>query len=101
MPLLLAPLVPLALRLGAVAAAALALRRFARAATFPGRTDQRSEDAMDDLAEGIALHQPADRADGATRQTNTAARWRRTIRWGKRGLEIDAAVLGRFRIHKF
>ncbi|MDP2737223.1 MAG: hypothetical protein Q8O82_00560 [Pseudorhodobacter sp.] len=101
MPLPLAPLVPFALRLGAIAAAALAVRRVARAATFPGRTDQRAEDAMDDLGDGIALHQPADRADGAASQTNTAARWHRTIRWGKRGIEIDATLLGRFRIRKF
>jgi len=100
MPLPLAPLVPLALRLGAVAAAGFALRRAVRAATFPGRTDQRAEDVLDDLGEGLALHRPADRADPETRQTNTAARWRRTIRWGKHGIEIDAALLGRFRIRK-
>ncbi|MDP4033861.1 MAG: hypothetical protein Q8P60_13605 [Pseudorhodobacter sp.] len=101
MPLPLAPLVPLALRLGAVAAAGWAVRRAVKAATFPGRTDQRAEDALDDLGEGIALHRPTDRATESATQANAAARLRRTIRWGKRGLEIDAAFLGRFRIRKF
>jgi len=101
MPLPLAPLVPFALRLGALAAAALAVRRAVRAATLPGRTDQRAEDAMDDLGEGVALHRPPDRGDADVSQTNTTARWRRTLHWGKRGIEIDAALLGRFRIRKF
>lgn len=100
MPLPLAPLVPIVLRLGAVAAAGLALRRALRAATHPGSTDQRAEDALDDLGEGIALHRPADRASEGASQTNTAAHWRRTIRWGAHGLEIDAALLGRLRIRR-
>ena len=98
MPLPLAPLLPIALRLGAMAAAGLTLRRIVAARTKRGRTDQRAEDAMDDLGEGIALHRPADRADNT--QTNTAARFRRTLRWGSRGVEIDAALLARLRIRR-
>ncbi|MGL6208954.1 MAG: hypothetical protein ACRC14_03890 [Paracoccaceae bacterium] len=100
MPLPLAPLVPIVLRLGAVAAAGYALRRAMKAKLAVGRTDQRAEDALDDLAEGVAVHRPVDRSDEANSQTNTAARLRRTIRWGKRGVEIDAALFARFRIRR-
>ncbi|EEW26511.1 hypothetical protein [Rhodobacter ferrooxidans] len=100
MPLPLAPLVPLALRLGAVATAGWALRRAVKATRFSGRTDQRAEDALDDLGEGLALHRPADRGDEGDSQTNAGVRLRRTIRWGKRGVEIDAGVLARLRIKK-
>jgi len=100
MPLPLAPLVPIALRLGAVAAAAYALRRAVAARVATGRTDQRAEDALNDLAEGVAVHHPADRATDGDRQTNTAARLRRTIRWGTGGIEIDAAFLARLRIRR-
>jgi len=100
MPLPLAPLVPLVLRLGAAAAAGFALRRAMDARMAVGRTDQRAEDAMDDLAEGLAVHRPPDRAGEGDSQTNTAARLRRTIRWGKTGVEVDAALLARFRIRR-
>jgi len=100
MPLPLAPLVPIALRLGAVAAAGFALRRAMATKIAAGRTDQRAEDALDDLDDGLAVHRPADRAGAGDSQTNTAARMRRTIRWGKRGVEIDAALFARLRIRK-
>ena len=100
MPLPLAPLVPIALRLWAVAAAAYALRRTLAGRVAVGRTDQRAEDALDDLADGVAVHRPADRAAGGDHQTNTAARVRRTLHWGTRGVEIDAALLARFRIRR-
>jgi Ni/Co efflux regulator RcnB len=103
MPLPLAPLAGLALRAGLVAVTAYAARRalVARAASLQtvGRTDQRAEDALDDANEGLALHRPADRRENGE-QTNLSARLRRTIRWGDRGVEIDAAVLGRFRIRR-
>jgi Ni/Co efflux regulator RcnB len=103
MPLPLAPLAGLALRAGLVAATAYAARRAlaARAAAQKtvGRTDQRAEDALDDADEGIALHRPADRLETGG-QTNLSARLRRTIRWGDRGVEIDAALIGRFRLRK-
>jgi hypothetical protein len=66
----------------------------------PGRTDQRAEDALDDLDEGLRLHRPADRSTDTDGQTNAAARFRRVIRWGNGGVEVDAALLGRLRIRK-
>lgn len=99
MPLLLAPLVPIALRLGAVAAAGYAIKRLIARRSHPGRTDQRGEDAMDDLADGITVHRPRD--TGETRQTNSSLRFRRVIRWGKRGIVIDAAFLSRICVRKF
>ena len=98
MPLV--PLIPLALRLGLMTAAGYAVRRLVAARRVPGRTDQRVEDALDDLAEGIAIHRPPDRADAATHQTNTAARLKRTLSFGTRRVEVDAAVITRFRIRK-
>ncbi|MGB8813914.1 MAG: hypothetical protein WCC57_12080 [Paracoccaceae bacterium] len=101
MPLPLAPLIPFALRLGAVAAAGWAVKRVVGHSLQTGRTDQRAEDALDDLNEGIALHRPADRNTETDSQTNAAARMKRTLRWGARGIEIDAGLLARFRIRKF
>jgi hypothetical protein len=98
MPLPLAPLAGLALRAGLVAATAYAARR-ALAARQVGRTDQRAEDALDDTDDGLALHSPPDRREDGG-QTNLSARLRRTIRWGDRGIEIDAALLGRLRVRK-
>lgn len=98
MPLPLAPLLPLALRLGAVAGAGYAAARWVNARRFPGRTDQRAEDALDDLGEGLSLHRPADRAgDG---QTNATARMRRTLRIGRRSWDLDAGLIARFRIRQ-
>ncbi len=95
MPLPLAPIAGVALRYGirygALAVAAYGVKRALR----KGRTDQRAEDAMDQMADGLAVHRPTDRA-----QTNGAARFRRVIRWGDRAVEIDAAALARFRIRK-
>ena len=91
MPLPLAPIAGFAIRYGAVALAAYGLRK----ALHKGRTDQRAEDALDAMDEGVAMHRPADRG-----QTNAAARFRRVIRWGGTAIEIDAAALGRFRVRK-
>ncbi|ODM42047.1 hypothetical protein [Cereibacter johrii] len=96
MPLPLAPLAALALRTGAVAGAVWLVRR----ALVPGRTDQRAEDALDDLGEGLSLHRPADRALEGARQTNAAGRFRRTLTWAGGGIEIDAAWLARLRIRR-
>lgn len=96
MPLPLAPLLPIALRLGALAVAGLAARRWIAAQSFPGRTDQRAEDALDDLGEGISLHRPADRAD--QRQTNAGARLRRVVRFRGKRWEIDAGLMARLRL---
>jgi hypothetical protein len=96
MPLPLAPLVPIALRLGAVAALGLAARAWVAQRSHPGRTDQRAEDALDDLGEGLSLHRPADRADA--RQANAGARLRRIIRFRGRAYEFDAGLMARFRL---
>jgi hypothetical protein len=96
MPLPLAPLLPVALRLGAVALAGLAARRWVAIRTHVGRTDQRAEDALDDLGEGLSLHRPADRADA--RQTNAGARLRRIIRFRGKAYEFDAGLMARFRL---
>lgn len=98
MPLPLAPLLPLALRLGAVTAAGLAARAWVRRHSFPGRTDQRAEDALDDLGEGLSVHRPADRADGEVGQTNTTARMVRVIRMGGKAWEFDAGLIARIRL---
>lgn len=91
MPLPLAPLAGVAIRYGALALVAYGVKRALR----PGRVDQRAEDALDGMDEGLAVHRPADRG-----QTNTAARFRRVIRFGETAIEIDAAVLGRLRIRR-
>ncbi|MEZ5777127.1 MAG: hypothetical protein R3E44_02070 [Paracoccaceae bacterium] len=92
MPLPLAPIVGVAIRYGLVVAAAYGVRRALRR----GRIDQRAEDAMDAMDEGVAVHRPKDRS-----QTNAAARFRRVIRLGGgHGFEVDAAALARFRVRK-
>jgi hypothetical protein len=98
MPLPLAPLLPLALRLGAVTAVGLAARAWVARSSFPGRTDQRAEDALDDLGEGFSAHRPADRTDGGVSQTNSTARLVRVIRLGGRAWEIDAGLIARVRL---
>lgn len=94
MPLPLAPLIPLAVRLGLVATTTFALTRLVQAASHPGRTDQRAEDALDELGEGLSLHRPADRAE----QANATARLRRVIRFRGRAYEVDAGMMARFRL---
>jgi hypothetical protein len=91
MPLPLVPIAGVAIRYGAVALVAYGVRRALR----PGRTDQQAEDVLDKTDEGLAVHRPADRG-----QTNTAARFRRTLRIGEKAFEIDFAALARFRIRK-
>lgn len=98
MPLPLAPIALFALRGSAVAASVWAIRRGLRAISHAGRTDQRAEDAFDDLGEGLSAHQPADRAEDA--QHNGAARFRRVIRWGDKTIELDAALMTRLRIRR-
>jgi hypothetical protein len=98
MPLPLAPLLPWAVRLGLMTAAGYAVQRLVAARSHPGRTDQRAEDALDDLGEGLALHHPADRADA--QQTNASARLRRVIRFRGAAYEIDASLLARWRVQR-
>jgi hypothetical protein len=98
MPLPLAPLIPLAVRLGLVASTTWAVTRWVRSATHPGRTDQRAEDALDDLGEGLSVHHPTDR--GADNQTNATARVRRVIRFRGRTWDLDAGLMARFRLRE-
>lgn len=98
MPLPLAPLIPLAVRLGLVASTTWAVTRWVRSATHPGRTDQRAEDALDELGEGLSLHRPADRAED--RQTNATARVRPVVRFRGRSYEIDAGLMARLRLRE-
>ncbi|MCX7286677.1 MAG: hypothetical protein NTW20_03710 [Rhodobacterales bacterium] len=102
MPLPLAPLLPLVLRIGAVATTSYAASRWVRARTGTGRTDQRAEDALDDLGEGLSVHRPADRAgDGSgDSQTNAAARVVRVIRFGGKTWEVDAGLMARLRFRQ-
>lgn len=95
MPLPIAALSPIALwavRAGLAGAAIWALRR----AAVPGRTDQRAEDALDDLGEGLATHAPTDR-DG---QRNASLRLRRVIGWKGAAVEVDLAATGRLRLRR-
>jgi hypothetical protein len=93
MPLPIVPIAGVALRYGAVALAAYALSR----QTHWGYTDQRAEDAMDDMPEGVAAHRPRDRD-----QLNAAVKLRRVIRLGSTGpgIEIDATALTRIRLRR-
>lgn len=96
MPVPLAPLASLALRYGlrygAVAIMAYAISHRSRT---PLRRDQRGEDAMDDLHEGVHFRRDDD-------QVNGGARLKRTIRVGHGGpgVEIDASALGRLRVRR-
>ncbi len=98
MPLPLASLIPLAVRLGLVATATFALTRLVQSVTHPGRTDQRAEDALDELGEGLSLHRPTDRAEDS--QTNAPARLRRVVRFGGRTYEVDAGLMARLRLRE-
>lgn len=87
------PLVPLALGLGGAALAGWAAVR--RAA--PARIDQRVEDALDDLPEGLATR----RATDDRGQSNASARLVRRITLpGGRQLEIDAGLIARIRLKR-
>lgn len=91
MPLPLAPIASVAIRYGAVALATYAVTR----KVAVGRRDQRAEDSLDDLEEGLSVHREAG-------QANTTARFRRVIRIGDDGpgVEIDITALGRIIIRK-
>ncbi|MBD3676968.1 MAG: hypothetical protein HUJ27_01035 [Rhodobacteraceae bacterium] len=91
MALPLAPIAGIALRYGAVALAAYAVTR----SFEPGRRDQRGEDAMDSLDEGLTFRRDPE-------QVNVTRRFHRVIRLGESGpgLEIDATALGRIRFRK-
>jgi hypothetical protein len=82
------PVIPIAL-----AAGAFALAR--NVSVSP--VDQRVEDRLDEVREGLSAHRDHD-----GRQVNAAYRWKRVVRFGKSGagFEIDASALGRLRFTK-
>ncbi|MGV6810710.1 MAG: hypothetical protein ACWA47_00565 [Brevirhabdus sp.] len=91
MALPLAPIAGLALRYGAVAVATYAVARN----VDRGRFDQRVEDALDDLDEGVTLRREDD-------QVNAAGRFRRVVRMGENGpgVEVDITSLTRIRFRR-
>ena len=92
-----APLAPIALKaaqFGAVAAIAWWAARRQRPS---GPRDLWRERVMDDLDEG--LETDFERREGEVR-AGAAGRWRRVIRMGAAGVEVDAAGLARFRIRR-
>ncbi|HMO06279.1 MAG TPA: hypothetical protein PKD10_01350 [Paracoccaceae bacterium] len=93
--LALSPAALWALRAGAAGLAFWAGRR-ALAGTATSRTDQRAEDALDDLDDGLAAHAPPDR-DG---QRNAALRMRRVLRWPGGGIEVDLSAMARLRLRR-
>ena len=91
MGLPIAPIARIAIRYGAVAVASYAAtRRLER-----GRRDQRAEDAMDDLEEGLFVRREKN-------QINGSGRFRRVIRLGRdgAGIEIDIAGHSRFKVRR-
>ncbi len=93
MALPLAPLFPLALKYGGVAFAAWWLARRAG----PARIDQRAEDALDEMPEGLATARTPNRE-----QVNATGRFRRriTLAGSGRGFEIDAGFMARLRARR-
>ncbi|MCC6007442.1 MAG: hypothetical protein JJU40_07175 [Rhodobacteraceae bacterium] len=88
-----APIAATALKYAAVAAAAWwAVRRLPQ-----GRIDQRWEDALDGVDEGLTATTPRDRD-----QVNLGGRLRRVVRMGTDGpgLEIDLTALARLRLRR-
>jgi len=91
MALPLAPIAGIAVRYGVVAVATyFVARRIER-----GHFDQRGEEAMDDVNEGISLRRES-------KQINGTGRFKRRIRLGKSGpgVDFDVTALGRIRIRR-
>lgn len=93
MPFPLVPIAGAALKVGGLAVVTWLFTRRMQIA----RIDQRSEDALDELPEGLATRRPADRD-----QTNMTGRFRRVIHLpGEAGaVEIDAAFVARLRARR-
>lgn len=92
------PIMPIAgvvLKYGPAAAAGVAALAYMRAR--PGHADERAEDLLDEVNEGM----DATRSHEG-RQVNTRGRFRRVIRAGRHGpgVEIDASFLGRVRVRR-
>jgi hypothetical protein len=93
MPFPLVPIAGAALSFGGVAFATWFFTRHVQ----PARIDQRTEDALDDLPEGLAARRAADRE-----QANMSGRFRRIIRLPGDGgaVELDAAFVARLRARR-
>jgi len=93
MGLPLVPVATIAAKYGAVALAGFLLARQVQR----GHLDQRSEDALDRVPEGVTVHRPRDRE-----QANATARINRVIRLGTDGpgVEVDFSALMRLRLRR-
>jgi hypothetical protein len=88
------PIAGAVLKYGPAAAAILATVAYARAR--PRALDQRAEDLMDDVPEGVGFSRAPD-----AQQVNGAGRYRRVLRVpGGVGVELDASILGRVRLRR-
>ena len=96
LPLVVAPLVPLALRLGAMVVVGYVAKRALFSRIHSGRTDQRAEDALDALDEGLGLHAPTDTAG----QRNAAVRVTRTLWFRGRSWQLDARAIARWSLRE-
>jgi len=93
MPLPLVPIAGAALKYGGVAFFAWLVTR----SVSPARIDQRAEDALDILPDGLSVRRPTDRD-----QTNATGRLRRRLHLPgmDRPVEVEAAFYARFRARK-
>jgi len=91
MPIPIAPIAGIAARYGLVAISAYVIARRAQPAPF----DQRGEDAMNDVNEGLGLRR-------GVNQLNANAKLCRTVRLGNNGagLQFELTSLNRLKIRK-
>ena len=92
-----APIAPIAIRVAQIGAVAALTWWAARRQRAPGPRDIWRERTMDGLDEG--LETDFERREGEAR-AGVAGRWRRTIRVGRAGVEVDAAGLTRIRLRR-
>ncbi|MHA3979626.1 hypothetical protein ACW9UR_18280 [Halovulum sp. GXIMD14794] len=93
MPAPIAPIAWTALRVGTVAAVAWYVRRQSR----PEPKHAWRERALDDLPEGLDV--TSDRGE-AEHNAHASARFRRVIRLGTGGFELDISGMGRVRLRR-
>lgn len=88
------PLVPIAIYAVTLGTAAFSARRFVQRIE-PGRRDQRAEDALDEVQEGVTVRRDPE-------QASATARLKRVIRFSDDGsaYEVDAAFFGRVKFKK-
>jgi hypothetical protein len=95
MPLPLAPIATVAMRYG-IRYGMVALTTYAIARSIDkSPRDQRGEDALDDLPEGLAAARNGEQANGS-------ARLKRTFRVGPNGpgVEVDLSAIGRLKVKR-